>query len=166
MNWRMPTKAGGIAIVAMALLGGLWAPASTLGRPGEASTQTLVKVAFNKKLKHRILVTATGRTLYLWSDDPRGKPTCYDDETYHCSRGWIPLRATSTPVAGKGVKASLLTTVNRTDGDPQVMYNGHPLYTDAGLSIIGLTPDKKRGDVNGEGLYGWYAVSPSGKPVK
>src|SRR6266700_4099544 len=166
MNRRMSRRAGGFAIVTIVLLAGLWGPATTLGGRSEASAPVLVKVAFNKKLKHRILVTATGRTLYLWSDDPRGKPTCYDDDTYHCSKGWIPLRTTSTPVGGTRVKASLLATVDRTDGDPQVMYNGHPLYTDAGLPDLGLTADKKPGDVNGEGFFGWYAVSPRGKPVK
>ena len=160
------TSTAGFALVAIVLLAGLSVPASTLGSPNQASAPVLVKVTFNKKLKHRILINATGRTLYLWTDDPRGKPTCYDDATYHCSRGWIPLRTTSTPVGGTRVKASLLATVNRTDGDPQVMYNGHPLYTDAGLPDLGLTADKKPGDVNGEGFFGWYAVSPSGKPVK
>src|SRR5438046_285651 len=82
----------GFVVVTIVLRAGLWVPATTLGSRSEAYAPVLVKVAFNKKLKHRILVTATGRTLYLWSDDTRGKPTCYDDDTYHCSKGWIPLR--------------------------------------------------------------------------
>src|SRR6478672_10437655 len=116
MKRPVSTRAGGFVIVMIVLVAGLWVPATTFGRRSEASAPVLVKVAFNKKLKHRILVTAAGRTLYLWSDDPRGKPTCYDDDTYHCSKAWIPLRTTSTPVGGRRVRASLLTTVNRTDG--------------------------------------------------
>jgi hypothetical protein len=70
-------------------------------------------------------------------------------------------------VAGSGVKPELLSTVNRPDGDPQITYNRHPLYTDAGNEkSFGIKPDLQPGDINGEDQYGWYAVSPSGKPVK
>ena len=130
-----------------------------------ASSQAVAKVAYNKKLKRRILVNAEGFTLYLWTLDFGGKPTCYDDLTYHCSRAWPPLRSTDLPVAEKGVRASWLRTVPRTDGDSQVSYRGHPLYTDAGSPGIGLKHDTKPGDVNGQGFYSWWVVSPAGKAI-
>jgi predicted lipoprotein with Yx(FWY)xxD motif len=148
------------------VLAGVWLPSTTLGNSRQQSVTAVVKTMFNKKLRRGILVTSRGRTLYLWSDDPKGKPTCYDDATYHCAKAWIPLRTMDTPIAGRRVKASLLSTVVRSDGAPQVMYNGHPLYTDAGSSILGLKADKKPGDINGEGIYGWYVISPTGKPIK
>ncbi len=128
----------------------------------------VVKAAFNKKLKRRILVNDQGMTLYLWASDPRNTPTCYDDPDYHCIQTWPPYRTTGPPVAGsRGVRKALLKMVNRTDGDPQVMYNGHPLYTDAGnVAQYGIKPDLKPGQINGHGKFGWYVVSPLGKAIK
>jgi predicted lipoprotein with Yx(FWY)xxD motif len=127
-------------------------------------------VAFNKKLNESILVDSRGLTLYLFTSDTQGpnkyKPTCYDDATYHCSKAWIPLRTASVPHAGPGIKASLLGVVKRTDGADQVTYNGHPLYSAEGPNAFGLTPDKKPGDVNGQGFVGiWYVLSPNGDQI-
>ena len=132
-----------------------------------AFSTAVVKVAFNKKLKKSILVDGRGFTLYLYTADTGGKPACYNDSTYHCSKAWIPLRSTGAPRAGAGAKASLLGLVKRTDGGTQVTYNGHPLYTAEGANSFGLTPDKKPGDVNGHGFVGiWYVLSPSGTAIR
>ena len=62
---------------------------------------------------------------------------------------------------GGGAKASLVGTTKRSDGKPQVTYNGHPLYLFQG--------DKKPGDTNGQGItaFGaaWFGVSPAGKQI-
>jgi predicted lipoprotein with Yx(FWY)xxD motif len=87
-----------------------------------------------------------------------------DDSTYHCSIAWPPLRSTARPLAGKGVKASLLKLVKNPDGYLMVSYNNHPLYADARSKGFGLLPDRKPGDERGQGFYGiWYVVTPSGK---
>jgi predicted lipoprotein with Yx(FWY)xxD motif len=131
-----------------------------------ASAGAVVKVAFNKQLKKSILVDARGFTLYFFTQDPKGTPTCYDDQTYHCSKGWPPLLTTGAPKAGHGVKVSLLGTAKRDGGGMQVTYHGFPLYRDAGAKVFALKADKKPGDVNGQGFGGlWWALSPSGKPV-
>ena len=74
---------------------------------------------------------------------------------------WPPLRAGGKPTVGGGAKASMIGTTNRSDGKPQVTYNGHPLYLYSG--------DQSPGDTTGEGLtaFGaaWYAVSPAGDQV-
>src|SRR5439155_26432562 len=114
----------------------------------------------------RILVNAEGLTLYLWSLETGGQPTCYDNSTYHCSRAWLPLRSADPPVGGTGVRASWLKTIPRTDGDPQISYRGHPLYTDAGSAASGLKRDTKPRDLNGQGFYYWYVVSPDGKAIR
>jgi predicted lipoprotein with Yx(FWY)xxD motif len=130
-----------------------------------ALSPAIVKIAFNKKLKKLMLVNARGFTLYAFKNDFRGVSNCYDDANYHCSKLWVPLTK-GAPLAGKGVKRSLPGVVKRIDGAAQVMYNGHPLYTDAGGRGFGLIADKKPDDVNGEGFAGlWDAVSPAGKPV-
>jgi hypothetical protein len=52
-------------------------------------------------------------------------------------------------------------TTARSDGKPQVTYNGRPLYLFVG--------DKKAGDTNGQGLTafggGWFALSSAGNQV-
>jgi predicted lipoprotein with Yx(FWY)xxD motif len=59
------------------------------------------------------------------------------------------------------VSASKIRTIRRSDGKPQVTYNGHPLYA--------FTMDKRAGDTNGENVdaFGahWFAVSPAGNEV-
>ena len=135
-------------------------------RHAGVSSTAVVKVAFNKKLKKSILVDGRGFTLYLYTADFPRKPTCYNDATYHCSKAWLPLRSTGAPHAGAGAKASLLGLAKRTDGVSQVTYNGHPLYTAEGANSFGLTPDKKPGDVHGQGFVDiWYVLAPNGKPI-
>src|SRR5256885_14334734 len=115
---------------------------------------TKVRVASNSKLG-KILVDSRGRTLYLFSKDTRTKSAC----SGACATPWPPLRANGKLSAGSGVTASKLGTIRRSDGKPQVTYNGHPLY--------GFVMDTKPGETKGEGFtaFGarWFAVSPSGK---
>jgi len=48
-----------------------------------------------------------------------------------------------------------------------VTYNRHPLYTNAGSPENGLKPDRKNGDLNGQGFLSvWWVVSPSGKEIR
>jgi predicted lipoprotein with Yx(FWY)xxD motif len=152
--------------VAVALSVVVVSPLASAGGTSVASS-AVVKVAFNKELKKSILVDGRGFTLYLYTADYQGKPACYNDSTYHCSKAWLPLRTTGAPHAGPGVKASLLGVVKRTDGGAaQVTYHGHPLYTAEGPNTFGLTPDKKPGDVNGQGFVGiWYVLSPKGNAI-
>jgi predicted lipoprotein with Yx(FWY)xxD motif len=135
-------------------------PGSGAGR----SRGALVKSVFNSKLKKTILVTSSGLTLYGWTADSGGTPTCYNDPPDHCSKAWPPLTTVGTPRAGHGVKASLLGKVKRKDGIVQVTYKNIPLYRDAGAKGAGLLPDKKPGDVNGEGFASlWFAITPAGR---
>jgi predicted lipoprotein with Yx(FWY)xxD motif len=105
----------------------------------------------------KILVDSSGRTLYLFQRDARDASAC----TGACAGAWPPLRATSKPAVGTGVKSSLVGTIRRSDGAAQVTYNGHPLYRFGG--------DHAAGDTNGQGVnaFGarWYAVSASGNVV-
>jgi predicted lipoprotein with Yx(FWY)xxD motif len=59
------------------------------------------------------------------------------------------------------VTASIVASSARSDGKPQVTYNGHPLYLFSG--------DQKPGDTNGEGVnaFGglWYALSSAGDQI-
>jgi Secreted repeat of unknown function len=59
------------------------------------------------------------------------------------------------------VEPAKLTTMARSDGAPQVLYNGHPLYR--------YTGDEKPGDTNGQRVtaFGaaWFAVSGVGQVI-
>jgi predicted lipoprotein with Yx(FWY)xxD motif len=160
---------GRLRLLAVCLtLGAVAVGATACG--GSKAVSPSVKVAFNKKLNKSILVDSRGLTLYLFTADDLGgnkyKPSCYDDATYHCSKAWVPLRANGVPHAGSGADAQLLGVAKRTDGAEQVTYNGHPLYTAEGANTFGLTPDKKPGDVNGQGFIGiWWVLSPKGEQI-
>jgi predicted lipoprotein with Yx(FWY)xxD motif/cytochrome c5 len=101
------------------------------------------------------LTDAQGRSLYLFTNDSKNTPTCYDQ----CAQNWPPLLVKEKAVAGKGVAASLLGTAQRRDGKLQATYNGWPLYY--------FARDQKAGDTNGQGVGGvWFLVSPYGVAIK
>jgi predicted lipoprotein with Yx(FWY)xxD motif len=119
---------------------------------GSSATVSVANTGLGK-----ILVDSQGRTLYLFVQDTGTKSTCSGG----CATAWPPLRASGKPTAGSGVKASLLGTTPRSDGKPQVTYDGHPLY--------GYQSDSKPGDTNGQGVNGfgapWYVVAPTGNAI-
>jgi predicted lipoprotein with Yx(FWY)xxD motif len=104
-----------------------------------------------------ILVNSQGRTLYLFAKDSGTKSAC----SGACATNWPPLRDSGKPTAGTGLNASLLGTTQRSDGNPQVTYNGHPLYT--------FVMDQKPGDTNGQGVtaFGgsWFTLTSAGNQV-
>jgi predicted lipoprotein with Yx(FWY)xxD motif len=101
----------------------------------------------------KVLVDSRGRTVYLFRKDSGG--------TSSCVAAWPPVRSQGGPVVGPGLSAAKLTTTARSDGAPQVLYNGHPLYR--------YTGDAKPGDTNGQRVtaFGaaWFAVSGAGQVV-
>jgi len=105
----------------------------------------------------KVVVNSKGRTLYLFEKDTNGKSHCSGT----CAMAWVPVTTHGKPAAGKGVKASLLGTVKRSDGTTQVTYNKHPLYT--------FVQDTKAGTATGEGskAFGasWYVVNAAGKKI-
>jgi predicted lipoprotein with Yx(FWY)xxD motif len=127
-------------------------PVPVIPNTGSSSSGSgdTVMVADNPTLGN-ILVDSNGMTLYLFTKDNGTTTAC----TGTCAVNW-PALTNALPTAGSGADASLLGSAPNTD---QVTYNGHLLYT--------FAKDSKPGDVNGEGLLGaWYAVSPTGEPVK
>ena len=128
---------------------------STAAARAPAKSSSTVSVASTGLGK--ILVDPQGRTLYLFEKDAGTKSTCSGG----CATAWPPLRTSGKPTAGSGAKASLLGTTPRSDGKPQVTYNGHPLYL--------YQDDSKAGDTNGQGLnaFGaeWYVLSPTGNEI-
>jgi predicted lipoprotein with Yx(FWY)xxD motif len=113
----------------------------------EESTVIVVESALGP-----VLADAEGKTLYLFAEDPPGQSTCIQ----YCVETWPPMVADGTPVAGRGVDATLLEVIDRDDGSSQVTYADHPLYYFAGDD----------GAMDGHGLNGsWFAVHPSGAAI-
>jgi predicted lipoprotein with Yx(FWY)xxD motif len=105
----------------------------------------------------RVLVDASGRTLYLFAGDTRNL-----SRLSAAGRAiWPPLLSTAVPVATGGAVAAKIATIPAGSGTRQVTYNGHPLYYYVG--------DHAPGQTSGQGLneFGalWYTVSPTGRAI-
>jgi predicted lipoprotein with Yx(FWY)xxD motif len=127
------------------------------GPPKTASGQTATVGTASGGNLGTILVDSQGRTLYMFAKDSGTKSACFGA----CATAWPPLRDNGKTAAGTGLNASLLGTTPRSDGNPQVTYNGHPLYT--------FVMDQKPGDTKGQGVtaFGgsWFALSSAGNQV-
>jgi predicted lipoprotein with Yx(FWY)xxD motif len=154
------TAAAAVPLAALAVAGcggGGGGGASAAAPPTTTGGQTATVGVANNSSLGKILVDSQGRTLYLFQADKGTKSAC----TGACAAAWPPLRASGKPVAGSGLAASKLTTAPRSDGQPQVVYNGHPLYR--------FSSDQSTGDASGQGVnaFGalWYTVSPAGAAI-
>ena len=105
----------------------------------------------------QILTAADGMTVYLFTPDAQGPPTCTDS----CAQAWPPLTVddASQLTGGDGVDASLLGTTEHPTAGIQVTYNGWPLYF--------FAADSAPGDTDGQGQNGvWYVVDPTGNALE
>jgi len=145
--------AGAIAPVLVAM-----AVSAAVANGGTQSSSATATVALRSTSLGKVLADARGRTLYLFLKDSKGQSLCDDS----CAQYWPPLLSTGKPRAGAGVHAPLLGVITRKDGQHQVTYAGHPLYT--------FVSDTKPGQTDGEGStnFGaaWYAVGANGSAVK
>ena len=163
MTQRRPITflAAGVAVPLVALVasgcGGGGGATAASPPPKNASGHAATVGAANEGSLGKILVDSQGRTLYLFKKDSGTKSAC----SGACALNWPPLRASGKATVGGGASASELGTTARSDGKPQITYNGHPLYLFVG--------DKKAGDTNGQGLTafggGWFALSSAGSQV-
>ena len=130
--------------------------AAALALAGGAKTGG-ARVAVAKSPLGRILVDRKGITLYDFVKDRGTTSVCYGA----CAAFWPPLISKGKPLAGSGVRASLLGTTKRKDGKIEVTYNGHPLYY--------FVTDHKPGQTTGQGVnqFGapWWVLSPVGKEI-
>ena len=102
------------------------------------------------------VLVENGRTLYMLSADSPNHSTC----STSCLTYWPPVSG-KKPAHAPGVTATIGTTSVKTGGTTLTV-GGRPLYT--------FVKDSAPGDVEGEGVknFGgvWYAVSPTGRPVR
>jgi predicted lipoprotein with Yx(FWY)xxD motif len=138
----------GAAVVVAAVVAGL-----ALAGPSSGGAQ--VKLAKTKL--GTILVDSKGITLYDFVEDKGTTSACYGA----CAALWPPLLTTGKPVAGPGVRRSLLGTTRRKDGKLEVTYGGHPLYY--------FVTDRRPGQTTGQAVdqFGgpWWVLSAAGKEI-
>jgi predicted lipoprotein with Yx(FWY)xxD motif len=163
-------------LVAGVVAAPMFAPAAGAATTADPTTISVSNSSFGK-----ILVVGSGQykgfTTYLLTSDnppsfgctttvqqlPPGPLACSGPEGGQSE--WPAVTTTGTPVAGPGVKQSLLGMVFRSDlGADQVTYAGHPLY------LFDTSANSVTGEAwNEPGLppwHGvWYVVSPTGAPV-
>jgi predicted lipoprotein with Yx(FWY)xxD motif len=138
--------------------------ATALGSGTQLGSRAVVKAAYNKTLRASIVVDGKGRTLYMFAYDTDGKATCEAADP-SCPRLWPAYATKGKPLAGTGIKASLLGTTRGARGVTQVTYNRHPLYYFAGG--YGCGRDTKPGGVHGQGFFEiWWVLSAKGSPVR
>jgi predicted lipoprotein with Yx(FWY)xxD motif len=117
------------------------------------------KVNLHKTKAGKLLVTSNGFTLYEFAKDTKNTDNCFAH--VNCRTVWPPLTTSGKPVAGKGVKGSMLGTITLPNHRQQVTYGGWPLY-----KYIG---DGKPGAVSGVGIFQaggrWYGVTAAGHRV-
>lgn len=123
---------------------------STTHSGAQASTGSALKTATVGGTK--VVTNAKGFTLYWFVPDTSTKSNCNGS----CAAVWPPVKGPAT--AGPGVTGKL-TTITRSDGSKQAVYQGHPLYTYTGDT----GPDQNHGNgINASGGL-WHEVTVSGK---
>jgi predicted lipoprotein with Yx(FWY)xxD motif len=128
---------------------------------GGAPAPTGATVAAADSSLGKILVDRAGNTLYGFTSDTHGAPTCSGT----CAAAWPAATVTtsatgdSKPVVGGGLDATLFSVVDGPDGGRQLKAGTWPLYRFSG--------DAAPGDVNGQGSGGtWFVVGADGKLIK
>jgi predicted lipoprotein with Yx(FWY)xxD motif len=98
-----------------------------------------------------VLTNSKGFTLYWFAPDTSTTSKCNGS----CAKYWPPVMGPAT--AGSGVTGKL-STISRSDGSVQAIYNGRPLYT----YVADTAPGQAKG--NGVNLSGgvWHEVTVSG----
>jgi predicted lipoprotein with Yx(FWY)xxD motif len=124
----------------------------TSAAPGTPATGATVRTATGPIGTY--LTGPSGRALYIWVADSKGKSRCNGA----CAAAWPPLITKAAPTASGGVISADLGMITRANGSRQVTYQGRPLYYYVGDTGPGTTTG------NGSNGFGakWWLISPSG----
>ena len=137
--------AAAVSVAALVLLGVAVAGA---GGPGASAAGELGTAQIGGMT---VLTNAKGFAVYSFAPDTPSQSNCNGT----CAGYWPPV--TGAPAAGTGVTGKL-STIKRSDGTTQAVYNGHPLYTYVGDTAPGQAHGNNL-NLNG-GL--WHEITVSG----
>jgi predicted lipoprotein with Yx(FWY)xxD motif len=131
------------------------APTTTAPAPSAAPANTAAPtITVAKTSLGSILTDAQGRTLYAFTRDVDGTPTCTDA----CAKAWPPATVSGDASAGPGITAQV-SVVDAPGGGKMMKVGKWPVYRFAG--------DAAPGDTNGRGSGGtWFVIGADGKLVK
>lgn len=134
--------------------------ALALAAPALAGPKGPATIKVSSSPLGKILVNGSGRTVYMFTKDPRKKDKCF--AIAGCAATWPAVLTKGKPLAKSGARGSLLGTIKLPNGNQQVTYAGHPLYTYSG-DLQGHETDYV-----GFPQFGgtWYAISAAGRTVK
>jgi predicted lipoprotein with Yx(FWY)xxD motif len=151
--WVVPGIAAA-AVVLAACGSNSTPPPSSASNPAGALASVAIKTMSTSK--GTVLVTPTGLTLYWFANDTATQSNCNGS----CASYWRPLLGTAVAASGTSLPHGF-GTIKRADGQTQITYDGHPLYT--------YTGDTTSGEVNGNGLDAsggmWWAITPTGSEL-
>jgi predicted lipoprotein with Yx(FWY)xxD motif len=144
-----PTSSAGVSSQAAS------SATASSGSAAPASASAVAITTKHDKLGTILAVGSKELTVYLFEADKGSASAC----SGACAKAWPPV--IGTPKAIGGAHASDLGTIMRADGQTQVTYKGHPLYT--------YVRDEDDGDAYGQASkqFGaeWYVLAPSGSKV-
>ena len=94
------------------------------------------------------------QAIYIFERDEHKRSRCYGA----CAEAWPPVFTSGRPIAGRGVRKSLLGVTRRRGGRRQVTYAGRPLYyyTHEGPGQVLCHNVHLNGGL-------WWVVGPNGK---
>jgi predicted lipoprotein with Yx(FWY)xxD motif len=128
------------------------APTETSAAP-VAEAAPLLGVSDNEL--GQLLADAAGRTLYGFTKDADGTPTCVDG----CANAWPPVVVDESLDLGTLPDSATFSIVDRPDGSKQLKAGKWPLYYFSG--------DTAPGDTNGQASGGiWFVVAPDATLIK
>nr|WSY52586.1 hypothetical protein OG999_22360 [Streptomyces sp. NBC_00886] len=143
--------ATGAAILALTLAGCGSGSGGSADTPAGVTTATTLMTAKVDKVG-TVVTDSKGYVLYRFDADSvhPTKVSCYGT----CAVVW-PAATAKGSVTVKGIDKSLVSTVKRSDGTPQLTLAGWPLYRYA--------KDDQPKEASGQGVDGtWWAVTPTG----
>lgn len=132
-------------------------PGTTSSAPSTPGTSSAALMVTDNPSLGKIVTTGSGLTVYRFDADTSNPPM--SNCNGGCVKAWPPVlvAGSGTPQV-KGVSASLVGELTRSDGTKQLTIAGWPMYTYAGDSGPGTTA--------GQGNQGfgaaWWAVTPTG----
>ena len=135
------------------------APAPTEPAPTDTSVEPVAEAApllgvIDNELG-QLLADATGRTLYGFTEDADGTPTCVDG----CANAWPPVVVDESLDLSTLPDSASFSIVDRPDGSKQLKAGKWPLYYFSG--------DTAPGEANGQASGGiWFVVAPDATLIK
>lgn len=161
---RRAALAAGV-VVTLAACGSDAAPASSAAEtptdtaaPAETGTEaeapaSSAAVSVGSSAEGDILVNADGLSIYGFTPDTDGTPTCVDG----CASAWPPVTVDGDGLP-EGLDPAVFSVVAHPNGSNQLVAGGWPLYLFAG--------DAAPGDINGQGSGGnWFLSAPDGSLI-